>query len=88
MPEDFVLDDGYFTQQVTIRDALSHRTGMLGHGLVLQNYPIKQSTRNLRHLFTKPKEFRSKYVILLINGVLYIIITNQSEICLEPLFIK
>jgi len=62
IPEDFVLDDEYLTQQVTIKDALSHRTGMPGHGLVLQNYPIKQSTRNLRHLFTKPKEFRSKYV--------------------------
>jgi CubicO group peptidase (beta-lactamase class C family) len=54
IPDDFVLDDEYLTTHVTIRDALSHRTGLSGHGVALGAAvgTLKQNTRNMRHLFT------------------------------------
>ena len=53
IPDDFVLQDPVLTRQVTIEDAVSHRTGMPRHELSY-GYPgvktTRDLTRNLRNL--------------------------------------
>jgi CubicO group peptidase (beta-lactamase class C family) len=50
IPEDFVLQSEYATENVTIEDCLSHRSGMPTHQGCLGNHSVKESTRNMRHL--------------------------------------
>jgi len=52
IPDDFVLQDDYWTQHITIQDALSHRTGLPAHLLAYdgKNSTPKDLTRALRHL--------------------------------------
>lgn len=50
IPEDFVLQSEYATENVTIENCLSHRSGMPTHQGCLGNHSVKESTRNMRHL--------------------------------------
>lgn len=53
IPEDFVLDDEYITAHATVRDMLSHRSGVGGHGLTvatLKHKNMKEQTRSMRNL--------------------------------------
>lgn len=52
IPDDFVLQDDYWTQHITVQDALSHRTGLPSHALAYDghNSTPKDITRALRHL--------------------------------------
>ncbi|KAF2161672.1 hypothetical protein M409DRAFT_37517 [Zasmidium cellare ATCC 36951] len=56
LPEDFILSGNGYTENVTLEDILSHRTGLPGHDNSLLSvraaYPDTPSsvTRNLRHL--------------------------------------
>jgi len=60
--DDFIVQDDYATNHITIEDALSHRTGMSGYDLSYGG-PIntpKKVVRNLRH-FPLTAELRTKY---------------------------
>ena len=53
IPQDFVLQDEYTTNHVTIEDCLSHRTGYSNHQYSFGRQGIRTAqnvTRNLRHL--------------------------------------
>jgi CubicO group peptidase (beta-lactamase class C family) len=60
--DDFIVQDDYATNHITIEDALSHRTGMSGYDLSYGG-PIntpKRVVRNLRH-FPLTAELRTQY---------------------------
>jgi CubicO group peptidase (beta-lactamase class C family) len=66
--EDFVLQDAWATEHLTIEDALSHRTGMPRHDKALsrkydrQNATVKAVTRSLRYLpLAAPPRTRWQY---------------------------
>lgn len=54
IPEDFVLSDDYATKHTTLEDALSHRSGLPGHGWLLlygdKDATAHETVRSLRHL--------------------------------------
>ncbi|KAL8931478.1 MAG: hypothetical protein Q9216_007189 [Gyalolechia sp. 2 TL-2023] len=60
--EDFVLQDEYATQHITLEDAASHRTGMPGHDSSYGKPPfgIRDVVRNLRNL-PMTAEIRTKF---------------------------
>lgn len=64
--DDFVLEDDYCTNHITIEDALSHRTGMPRHDLAYGGHyaghkaTVKDIVRSLRHL-PLTAELRTKY---------------------------
>ncbi|KAI9826733.1 MAG: hypothetical protein M1819_007278 [Sarea resinae] len=64
--DDFVLQDEYATNHITIEDALSHRTGLPGHDQALggtydgHNATVRDVVRSLRHL-PLTAEPRTKY---------------------------
>lgn len=50
MPEEFVLQDLYTTNSITVEDALSHRSGMPRHDLSYGNSSTADVVRSLRYL--------------------------------------
>ncbi|MBK8020497.1 MAG: serine hydrolase [Chloroflexi bacterium] len=61
MPE-FILDDAYATQHVTIRDMLCHRTGMPRHDLSAwrRDIPLADFVKGMKH-FKFSASFREKF---------------------------
>lgn len=61
MPE-FILDDAYVTQHITVRDMLSHRTGLPRHDLAAWRIDISRAefVKRMRH-FKFSASFREKY---------------------------
>ncbi|ROV87739.1 hypothetical protein VMCG_10582 [Cytospora schulzeri] len=57
---DFVLANEYSTKHVTLKDCLSHRTGIATHHAELGGHSLKQNVRNLRHLDIT-EELRAKW---------------------------
>lgn len=81
LPEDFVLPDQRLTEEVTIEDILSHRSGITGHEesyfSVRAKNPdnAKSLTRNLRNLaFVKP--LRTGFIY---NNIMYSVATHLVE---------
>jgi CubicO group peptidase (beta-lactamase class C family) len=81
LPDDFVLSDPRLTEEVTIEDILSHRTGLTGHEesyfSVRAKNPdnAKTMTRNLRNLaFVKP--LRTAFIY---NNIMYTVATHLVE---------
>ena len=62
---DFRLHSGYATQTVTVRDLVTHRTGLPRHDLVMVHSPLsrEQLIKRLRHLelSTEPPRARFQY---------------------------
>ncbi|EEQ31731.1 conserved hypothetical protein [Microsporum canis CBS 113480] len=51
IPDDFTLNDPWFTTQVTIEDMLSHRSGMPRHDWVwFANMSLQEAVRKMRYL--------------------------------------
>lgn len=80
IPDDFVLDDDYATQNVTLEDALSHRTGMPQHNWTLAFFPSKGSTpsstvRAMRYM-SLATPLRSKYHY---SNHMYIAVSHALE---------
>ena len=79
LPDDFVLDDAYLTQNVTIEDTLSHRTGCPGHdymwGPSLGRSP-EGITRRLRHLGPPNEPLRTRWQY---NNLMYAVVANVIE---------
>lgn len=79
LPDDFVLDDQYATSQVTIEDALSHRTGFSGadnlYGRWMGASP-KAITKSLRYLGGPSKAFRTKWQY---NNLMYSVLGDVLE---------
>lgn len=81
LPEDFVLPDEYASQNATIEDILSHRTGMPGHDMAY--FGVKSATpdtprsvtRSLRNL-SATAPFRTKYQY---NNSMFTIATHLVE---------
>jgi CubicO group peptidase (beta-lactamase class C family) len=80
---DFQLNDSYVTREITVRDLLSHRSGLDRHELVWYGAPIgrEEVLRRMRH--AKPSwSFRSKFgyqnVMFLAAGQIVPAITKQS----------
>jgi CubicO group peptidase (beta-lactamase class C family) len=80
MPEDFVLDDGYATKNITLEDALSHRTGMPEHNWTLALFSKKDHTpgsmvRAMRHM-PLATPLRTKYHY---SNHMYIAVSHALE---------
>jgi len=62
MPE-FILDDPYVTQNVTVRDMLSHRTGLPPHDLAAwrMNVSLTDFIKRMKHLKFSATTFREKF---------------------------
>ena len=79
LPDDFVLDDPYLTENVTIEDTLSHRTGCPGHdymwGPSLGRSP-EGITRRLRHLGPPNEPLRTRWQY---NNLMYAVVANVIE---------
>ncbi|HSM56932.1 MAG TPA: serine hydrolase domain-containing protein, partial [Candidatus Sulfomarinibacteraceae bacterium] len=69
MPE-FILDDDYVTQHVTVRDMLSHRTGLPRHDFAAWrlDVPRAEFIRRMRH-FKFNASFREKFQY---NNLMYV----------------
>ena len=79
LPDDFMLDDSYLTENVTIEDALSHRTGCPGHdymwGPSLGRSP-EGITRRLRHLGPPNEPLRTRWQY---NNLMYAVVATVIE---------
>ncbi|KAE8140448.1 beta-lactamase/transpeptidase-like protein [Aspergillus pseudotamarii] len=80
VPDDFVLEDEYTTAQITIEDALSHRSGIPDHihhygGTGASPRSIKDAVRILRHL-PATAELRTKYMY---NNLMYTAVSHAIE---------
>lgn len=75
--DDFVLQDSYATQHITIEDALSHRSGMPGHELSYgdNNTSVRETVRSLRHL-PLTKELRTTYQY---SNLMFIVVAHVIE---------
>lgn len=62
LTEDFVMEDDYLTNHITLEDALSHRTGLPRHDMTWLNGngSIKEMVQTLRYLPTSA-EFRTEW---------------------------
>ncbi|MCP4214340.1 MAG: serine hydrolase [bacterium] len=69
---DFKLSDAYATQHATLRDLLSHQTGLPGHNRLWKDTPLsgRQLYKRLRHL-PFSHGFREKFQY---NNLLYMIV--------------
>ncbi|OCL11461.1 beta-lactamase family protein, partial [Glonium stellatum] len=84
--EDFVLEDAYSTQNVTIEDILSHRSGMPRHDesyfgvhAAVPDNP-KSITRNLRNLpLTRPLRTEYQYCNMMYTVASYMVETLSGE---------
>ncbi|MFA5550728.1 MAG: serine hydrolase [Trueperaceae bacterium] len=77
MPE-FVLKDAYATQHVTVRDMLSHRTGLPRHDLAAWrlDLPPAEFVKRLRHLeFSATFREKYQYNNLMYNSVAHLVET-------------
>lgn len=77
MPE-FVLNDAYATQHVTVRDMLSHRTGLPRHDLAAwrMDLPPAEFVKRLRHLkFSVSFREKFQYNNLMFNSVAHLVET-------------
>ncbi|KAJ5469676.1 hypothetical protein N7539_009294 [Penicillium diatomitis] len=66
IPEDFVLSDEYATAHTTLEDALSHRSGLPGHGWGLlcgdRDGSVRENVRTLRYLpLSEPPRTKLQY---------------------------
>ncbi|CAG8922119.1 unnamed protein product [Penicillium salamii] len=80
IPEDFVLTDDYVTQNVTLEDALSHRTGIPEHNWTLAFLPsegatVSSAVRMMRHMHLATA-LRSKYHY---SNHMYIAVSHALE---------
>lgn len=82
LPEDFVLPDPYLTEQVTIEDILSHRSGIASHDesylSVRGKHPdnARSITRNLRKLeFIKPLRTEHIYSNIMFTVAVHLVET-------------
>lgn len=80
IPEDFILEDDYATKNITLEDALSHRSGMPEHNWTLALFPKKGPTpgsivRAMQYmpLATPP---RTKYHY---NNYMYVAVSHALE---------
>lgn len=92
----FQMADPYVTREITIRDLLTHRSGLgLGAGDLMwwptSNFTREEIVRNIRHL--KPaSSFRSKYaydnVLYLVAGEIIRVVTGKTwdEVIKERIF--
>ena len=74
---DFVLEDGYATSHTTIEDALSHRTGLAGHDLILgqTNDTPSKTVQKMRYLpMTAQPRTRWQYC-----NMMYAVITDLIQ---------
>jgi CubicO group peptidase (beta-lactamase class C family) len=68
IPDDFVLQDDWYTTHVTIEDALSHRSGLPRHDFTwaFNTASLRDAVRNLRHLpLTEPIRTKFQYCNLM-----------------------
>ncbi|KAL1966586.1 hypothetical protein VTN77DRAFT_3997 [Rasamsonia byssochlamydoides] len=82
IPEDFVLNDDWYTTHVTIADALSHRSGIPRHDMtwVCSNITLREGVRNMRHLpITAPIRTMWQYSNLMYMSVAHIIETVTGQ---------
>lgn len=80
--DEFVLSDDYATTHVTLEDALSHRTGLPRHDLIIAkaNVTLSDIVQHLRYLpFTAALRTRLQYNNLMYETVGYVIerLTNK-----------
>lgn len=79
IPEDFVLSDDYATKHTTLEDALSHRSGLPGHGWPLvygdKDATVDETVRSLRHLPLSAAP-RSKFQY---SNQMFIVMTHLLE---------
>jgi CubicO group peptidase (beta-lactamase class C family) len=82
LPDDFVLPDAYLTEQITIEDILSHRSGIASHDESYLSVRGKQAdnaksmTRNLRNLeFVKPLRTEHIYCNIMFTVAVHLIET-------------
>ena len=78
--DDFVLDDGYATKNITLEDALSHRTGMPQHNWTLALFPKDGPTlgsivRSMRYM-PLATPLRTKYHY---SNHMYIAVSHAME---------
>ncbi|KAK2861309.1 hypothetical protein FQN49_004336 [Arthroderma sp. PD_2] len=95
IPNDFILNDPWFTTQVTIEDMLSHRSGMPRHDWVwFANMTLQQAVHKMRHLpLTSTIRTKFHYCNLMYMAAAHLIetVTGQPlkdvlrERLLEPL---
>ncbi|KAM3420254.1 hypothetical protein BST61_g3541 [Cercospora zeina] len=88
LPDDFVLNEDKFTEEVTVEDILSHRSGVPGHhdaffGLRSRNPDsVKMVTRRLRHLpISKPLRTDYQYC-----NTMFTVATHLVETLTEQAF--
>ncbi|KAI9750597.1 MAG: hypothetical protein M1835_001366, partial [Candelina submexicana] len=75
--EDFVLQDPYLTSQITIADALSHRTGLPRHDFSYggKNATVRDVVRSIRYLeITAPLRTTFQYC-----NIMYVAISHAIE---------
>jgi CubicO group peptidase (beta-lactamase class C family) len=82
MPE-FILDDPYITRHITVRDMLSHRTGMPRHDKAAWrlDLPLAEFIKRMRHLkFSATFRERYQYNNLMYSATGYLVekITGQT----------
>jgi CubicO group peptidase (beta-lactamase class C family) len=80
LPGDFVMQDHWATEHLTIADALSHRTGLSRHDLAVSEDP-KEQVQNLRNLpMTAEPRVTWQYCNLMYHviGHLITVLTGQS----------
>ncbi len=75
MPE-FILEDSYVTQHVSVRDMLSHRTGLPSHGLSAHRLNISKADfiKRMKHLkFSATFREKFQYNNLMYYAVAYLV---------------
>ncbi|OJJ44457.1 hypothetical protein ASPZODRAFT_71601 [Penicilliopsis zonata CBS 506.65] len=88
LPEDFVMADARYTEDVTVEDILSHRSGLPGHDLSYisirgeQPDDARSVTRNLRNLAVAAP-IRSKYMYC---NMMYTVATHLVEVKTQQSF--
>ncbi|MCJ1385820.1 hypothetical protein MMC17_008944 [Xylographa soralifera] len=77
VPDDFVLQDSYATEHVTIEDALSHRSGMPDHAFsqCTSNTSARNVVRNMRHL-PLTRELRTTFQY---SNIMYMAVSHVIE---------
>lgn len=80
--DDFVLSDSYWTEHITLEDALCHRTGMPRHEKCYggKDVTAQKITRQLRHLpLTKEPRTVSQYCNLMFVAVSHAVEVRTGE---------
>ncbi len=76
--DDFVLSDNYWTEHITLEDALCHRTGMPRHEKCYggNDVTVQKITRQLRHLsLTKEPRTVSQYC-----NIMFVAVSHAIEV--------